>query len=86
MARAPLRLRQGSLEQTQAVRRDGRGVPMADVQRAPSARLLAELRSTGESFVELALRKQRDIEAKDRISFEAYLANCFSDLPAQSLN
>jgi glutamate--cysteine ligase len=87
---------------------------LAEVQLTPSARLLAELRSTGESFVELALRmstmhkayfrdlhtpnpqrltelsaeaeeslrKQRDIEAKDRISFEAYLANYFSDLPS----
>jgi glutamate--cysteine ligase len=87
---------------------------LAEVRLTPSARLLAELRATGESFVELALRmstmhkayfldlhtpnpqrlmelsaeaeeslrKQREIEAKDRISFEAYLANYFSDLPA----
>jgi glutamate--cysteine ligase len=86
---------------------------LADVRLTPSARLLAELGSTGESFFELALRmstmhkayfrdlhtpnpqrlselsaeaeeslrKQRDIEAKDRISFEAYLANYFSELP-----
>jgi glutamate--cysteine ligase len=83
---------------------------LVEVRLTPSARLLAELRSTGESFVELALRmstmhkayfrdlhtpnpqrltelsaeaeeslrKQREIEAKDRISFEAYLANYFS--------
>jgi glutamate--cysteine ligase len=83
---------------------------LAEVQLTPSARLLAELRSTGESFVELglrmstmhkdyfrdlhtpnpqrlaelsaeaeeSLRKQREIEARDRISFEAYLANYFS--------
>jgi glutamate--cysteine ligase len=87
---------------------------LADVQLTPSARLLAELHSTGESFVELALRmstmhkayfrdlhtpnpqrlaelsaeaeeslrRQRAIEAADRMSFEAYLANYFSDLSA----
>jgi glutamate--cysteine ligase len=89
---------------------------LAEVRLTPSARLLAELGATGESFVEMALRmstmhkayfrdlhtpnpqrlaelsaeaeeslrRQREIEAKDRISFEAYLANYFSDLPPQS--
>jgi glutamate--cysteine ligase len=87
---------------------------LAQVELTPSARLLEELRSTGESFFELALRMssmhkayfrdlhtpnpqrlselsaaaeeslraQREIEASDRISFEAYLANYFSDLKA----
>jgi glutamate--cysteine ligase len=102
---------------------DGRAVlqyaqraKLAEVRLTPSARLLAELRATGESFVELALRmstmhkayfrdlhtpnpqrlaelsaeaeeslrRQREIEAKDRISFETYLANYFSDLPGQA--
>jgi glutamate--cysteine ligase len=86
----------------------------ADVRLTPSARLLTELRSTGESFFELALRMstmhkayfrdlhtpnpqrlnelsveaeeslraQRELEASDRMSFEAYLAKYFSDLPA----
>jgi glutamate--cysteine ligase len=86
---------------------------LADVRLTPSARLLAELRSTGESFFDLALRmstmhkayfrdlytpnpqklaelsaeaeqslrRQREIEASDRISFDAYLAKYFSDLP-----
>ena len=85
---------------------------LAEVRLTPSARLLTELRSTGESFFDLALRMssmhkayfrdlhtpnpqrlaelsaeaeqslraQRQIEATDRISFEAYLANYFSDL------
>jgi glutamate--cysteine ligase len=87
---------------------------LEDVGMTPSARLLEELRSTGESFIDLALRMstmhkeyfrdlhtpnpqrlselsaaaeeslraQREIEASDRISFEAYLANYFSDLKA----
>ena len=87
---------------------------LTDVRLTPSARLIAELRSTGESFVDLGLRmstlhkayfrdlhtpnpqklaelsneaeeswrKQREIEAADRISFEAYLAKYFSDLQA----
>jgi glutamate--cysteine ligase len=87
---------------------------LAQVQLTPSARLLEELRSTGESFFELALRMstmhkayfrdlhtpnpqrlselsaaaeeslraQHEIEASDRISFEAYLANYFADLKA----
>src|SRR5580658_3550033 len=86
----------------------------ADVRLTPSARLLTELRSTGESFFDLALRMstmhkayfrdlhtpnpqklaglsdeaeeslraQRELEASDRMSFEAYLAKYFSDLPA----
>jgi glutamate--cysteine ligase len=85
---------------------------LAEVRLTPSARLLTELRSTGESFIELALRmsslhqayfrdlyrpnpqrlaelsaeaeeslrKQRAIEAADKLSFEAYLAQYFSDL------
>ncbi len=87
---------------------------LADVRLTPSARLLTELRSTGESFFDLALRMstmhkayfrdlytpnpqklaglaaeaeeslraQREIEAADTISFEAYLGKYFSDLPA----
>ena len=87
---------------------------LAEVRLTPSARLLTELRSTGESFFDLALRMstmhkayfrdlhtpnpqrlaelsaeaeqslttQREIEAADRLSFEAYLANYFSDLPS----
>ncbi|HTC44162.1 MAG TPA: glutamate--cysteine ligase [Steroidobacteraceae bacterium] len=86
----------------------------ADVRLTPSARLLTELRSTGESFFELALRMsgmhkayfrdlhtpnphrlnelsveaeeslraQRELEASDKMTFEAYLAKYFSDLPA----
>jgi len=85
---------------------------LAEVRLTPSARLLTELRSTGESFFDLALRMssmhkayfldlhtpnpqrlaefsdeaerslraQREIEAKDRIPFEAYLAEYFADL------
>jgi glutamate--cysteine ligase len=84
---------------------------LADVRLTPSARLLTELRSTGESFFDLALRmstlhkayfrdlhtpnpqrlaelsgeagdslaRQREIEAADRISFDAYLARYFSN-------
>ncbi|HTY93162.1 MAG TPA: glutamate--cysteine ligase [Steroidobacteraceae bacterium] len=84
---------------------------VADVRLTPSARLLTELSSTGESFFDLALRmsamhkayfrdlhtpnpqrltelsgeaeeslrKQREIEAADRISFEAYLEKYFSN-------
>jgi glutamate--cysteine ligase len=87
---------------------------LEEVELTPSARLLTELRSTGESFIDLALRMssmhkayfrdlhtpnpqrlselsaeaeeslraQRQIEASDKISFEAYLANYFSDLKA----
>jgi glutamate--cysteine ligase len=87
---------------------------LAQVHLTPSARLLEELRSTGESFFELALRMssmhkayflelhtpnpqrlselsaaaeeslraQHEIEASDRISFEAYLAKYFADLKA----
>jgi glutamate--cysteine ligase len=83
---------------------------LRDVALTPSARLMAELSSTGESFFELALRmsgthkaycldldppnqerlaelaaeaqesleKQRQIEAADRGTFEAYLARYFA--------
>ncbi len=86
---------------------------LADVRLTPSARLLAELHSTEESFFALALRmstmhkayfrdlhtpnpqrlselsaeaeesvrRQREIESSDRVSFEEYLAKYFADLP-----
>ena len=88
---------------------------LGEVRLTPSARLLTELRSTGESFVELALRMsslhkayfldlhtpnpqrlaelsaeaeqslqaQQQIEAADRISFEAYLARYFAQTPVE---
>jgi glutamate--cysteine ligase len=86
---------------------------LTDVRLTPSARLLTELKDTGESFIELALRMsgmhkayfrdlhtpnpqrlselsaeaeeslraQHAIETSDKISFEAYLAKYFADLP-----
>jgi glutamate--cysteine ligase len=83
---------------------------LRDVSLTPSARLMRELESTGESFMELALRtsaahkayfldlyppnperlaqfareaeeshaQQREVEARDRESFEAYLARYFA--------
>ncbi|HKZ72668.1 MAG TPA: glutamate--cysteine ligase [Steroidobacteraceae bacterium] len=82
-----------------------------DVRLTPSARLMAEMQSTGESFFDLALRmsathksyfldlytpnrerlaelamdaeeslrRQREIEAADRETFEEYLARYFAD-------
>jgi glutamate--cysteine ligase len=82
-----------------------------DVERTPSARLLAEMRQTGESFFQLAqrmsklhkdyflglyppnesrlgefaaeaqesLEAQRNIEAADKVNFEAYLAHYLAD-------
>ena len=82
-----------------------------DVERTPSARLLAEMRQTGESFFQLALRMsklhkdyflglyppnesrlgefaaeaqesleaQRNIEAADKVNFEAYLEHYLAD-------
>jgi hypothetical protein len=44
----------------------------------PNPQKLAELSAEAEESV----RAQREIEAADRIPFEAYLAKYFSDLPA----
>ena len=64
---------------------------LADVEATPSARLLAELRSTGESFFELALRMSRnykqyftELHAPDEARLAAFAADARESLEAQA--
>ena len=64
---------------------------LADVEATPSARLLAELRSTGESFFELALRMSRnyqqyflELHAPDEARLAAFAADSQESLEAQA--